>query len=146
MGVKVYIFHVYYNTLVGIMQRTHNLTSKRLVGDPIKIEDGYAEVKLKTVDEMKVDEHGLVHGGFTFGLADYAAMLAVNEPTVVLGKAEVKFTKPVKIGDELLAKAKVVEDLGRKKVVHVEVLNQKNEKVLEGKFYCYVLEKHVLEL
>nr|WP_206204990.1 MULTISPECIES: PaaI family thioesterase [unclassified Thermococcus] len=127
------------------MQRTHNLTSKRLVGEPIKIEDGYAEVKLKTIDEMKVDEYGLVHGGFTFGLADYAAMLAVNEPTVVLGKAEVKFTKPVKVGDELLAKAKVVEDLGRKKVVHVEVFNQSNEKVLEGKFYCYVLEKHVLE-
>ncbi|NJE08176.1 PaaI family thioesterase [Thermococcus sp. M39] len=128
-----------------MMQRTHNLTSKRLVGEPIKIEDGYAEVKLKTIDEMKVDEYGLVHGGFTFGLADYAAMLAVNEPTVVLGKAEVKFTKPVKVGDELLAKAKVVEDLGRKKVVHVEVFNQSNEKVLEGKFYCYVLEKHVLE-
>ncbi|AHF81020.1 Hypothetical protein TES1_1644 [Thermococcus paralvinellae] len=127
------------------MQRTHNLTSKRLVGEPIKIEEGYAEVKLKTIDEMKVDEYGLVHGGFTFGLADYAAMLAVNEPTVVLGKAEVKFTKPVKVGDELLAKAKLVEDLGRKKVVHVEVFNQRNEKVLEGKFHCYVLEKHVLE-
>ena len=129
-----------------IMQRTHNLTSKRLVGEPVKIAEGYAEVKLKTIDEMKVDEYGLIHGGFTFGLADYAAMLAVNEPTVVLGKAEVKFTKPVKVEDELLAKAKVVEDLGRKKVVHVDVFNQKKEKVLEGKFYCYVLEKHVLEL
>jgi len=116
-----------------------------LVGEPIRIEPGYAEVKLKAIDEMKVDEHGLVHGGFTFGLADYAAMLAVNEPTVVLGKAEVKFTKPVKVGDELLARAKVMEELDRKKVVHVEVFNQRDEKVLDGKFYCYVLEKHVLE-
>ncbi|ACS90724.1 PaaI family thioesterase [Thermococcus sibiricus] len=126
-------------------QRTHLLTSKELVGEPIKIEDGYAEVKLKTREEMKVDEYGLVHGGFTFGLADYAAMLAVNEPTVVLGKAEVKFTKPVKVRDELLAKAEIVEDQGRKKVVFVEIFNQKDEKVLEGNFYCYVLEKHVLE-
>ncbi|MDK2982943.1 MAG: hypothetical protein PWP19_421 [Thermococcaceae archaeon] len=126
-------------------QRTHLLTSKGLVGEPVKIEEGYAEVKLKTREEMKVDEYGLVHGGFTFGLADYAAMLAVNEPTVVLGKAEVKFTKPVKVGDELLAKAKVGEDQGKKKVVFVEVFNQNQEKVLEGKFYCYVLEKHVLQ-
>ncbi|MDK2854038.1 PaaI family thioesterase [Thermococcus sp. PK] len=126
-------------------QRTHLLTSKELVGEPVKIEEGYAEVKLKTREEMKVDEYGLVHGGFTFGLADYAAMLAVNEPTVVLGKAEVKFTKPVKVGDELLAKAKVEEDQGKKKVVFVEVFNQNQEKVLEGKFYCYVLEKHVLQ-
>lgn len=126
-------------------QRTHLLTSKEFVGEPVKIEKGYAEVKLKTREEMKVDEYGLVHGGFTFGLADYAAMLAVNEPTVVLGKAEVRFTKPVKVGDELVAKAKVIEDQGKKKLVSVEVFNQNEEKVLEGTFYCYVLEKHVLE-
>ncbi|ALV63398.1 Hot dog fold protein [Thermococcus sp. 2319x1] len=126
-------------------QKTHLLTSKDLVGEPVKIEKDYAEVRLKTKEEMRVDEYGLVHGGFTFGLADYAAMLAVNEPTVVLGKAEVRFTKPVKVGDELVAKAKVEEDQGKKKIVFVEVFNQKGEIVLEGKFYCYVLEKHVLE-
>lgn len=127
------------------MQRTHRLTSKRLVGEPVKIENGYAEVILKTIEEMAVDEYGLVHGGFTFGLADYAAMLAVNEPTVVLGKAEVRFLKPVKIGEMLTAKARIEEDLGRKKVVRAEVFNEKSEKVLEGTFHCYVLENHVLE-
>ncbi|AAL81297.1 thioesterase [Pyrococcus furiosus DSM 3638] len=125
-------------------QKTHNLTSERLVGKPRVIREGYAEVELKTIDEMKVDEKGLVHGGFTFGLADYAAMLAVNEPTVVLGKAEVRFTKPVKVGDVLLAKAQVVEDQGRKKIVDVKVYRGE-EVVLEGKFYCYVLDKHVLD-
>jgi len=126
-------------------QRTHKLTSERLVGKPVKIEKDYAEVLLETTKEMAVDEYGLVHGGFTFGLADYAAMLAVNEPTVVLGKAEVKFLKPVKVGEKLTAKAKIEEDLGRKKVVKAEVFNEKNEKVFEGTFHCYVLEKHVLE-
>jgi len=126
-------------------QRTHRLTSERLVGRPLKIEPGRAEVELTTTEEMAVDEYGLVHGGFTFGLADYAAMLAVNEPTVVLGKAEVKFLKPVKAGEKLIAKAEVIEDLGRKKLVRAEVVNEKNEKVFEGTFHCYVLERHVLE-
>ncbi|AEC52670.1 initiation factor EIf-2b alpha subunit 1 [Pyrococcus sp. NA2] len=126
-------------------QRTHKLTSERLVGKPIKIGEGYAEVELMTIDEMKVDEKGLVHGGFTFGLADYAAMLAVNEPTVVLGKAEVRFTRPVKVGEKLIARAKVTEDLGRKKIVDVKVYRGEDI-VLEGKFHCYVLEKHVLDL
>ncbi|CAI1492213.1 conserved protein of unknown function [Thermococcus nautili] len=126
-------------------QRTHRLTSERLVGRPLKIEPGKAEVELLTTEEMAVDEYGLVHGGFTFGLADYAAMLVVNEPTVVLGKAEVKFLKPVKAGERLMAKAEVIEDLGRKKLVKAEVFNEKNEKVFEGTFHCYVLEKHVLE-
>ena len=126
-------------------QRTHRLTSEKLVGRPVKIGPGSAEVELLTTEEMAVDEYGLVHGGFTFGLADYAAMLAVNEPTVVLGKAEVKFLKPVKAGEKLTARAEVREDLGRKKIVWAEVFNEKGEKVFEGSFHCYVLEKHVLE-
>ena len=125
-------------------QRTHRLTSKRLVGRPLKLEPGHAEVELRTTEEMAVDEYGLVHGGFTFGLADYAAMLAVNEPTVVLGKAEVKFLKPVKVGEILRAKAEIVEDLGRKKLVKAEVFNERNERVFDGTFHCYVLERHVL--
>lgn len=136
-------------------QRTHRRTSERLVGKPVKIEPGKAEVELLTTEEMAVDEYGLVHGGFTFGLADYAAMLAVNEPTVVLGKAEVKFLKPVRAGEKLVARAKIMEEseggVGdgtsprRKKLVKAEVFNEKNEKVFEGTFHCYVLEKHVLE-
>ncbi len=136
-------------------QRTHRLTNKRLVGRPVRIEPGYAEVELLATEDMAVDEYGLVHGGFTFGLADYAAMLAVNEPTVVLGKAEVKFLKPVKVGEKLTAKAEVIGGSGggvgdgtsprRKKLVKAEVFNEKNEKVFEGSFHCYVLERHVLE-
>jgi len=135
-------------------QRTHRLTSKRLVGKPVKIEKNYAEVLLETTEEMAVDEYGLVHGGFTFGLADYAAMLAVNEPTVVLGKAEVRFLKPVKVGEKLIARAKVIEESGRgvgggtsprrKKIVRADVFKGE-EKVFEGIFHCYVLEKHMLE-
>jgi len=66
-------------------------------------------------------------------------------PTVVLGKAEVRFLKPVKAGEKLTARAEVIEDLGRKKLVKAEVFNEKNEKVFEGTFHCYVLERHVLE-
>ena len=124
--------------------KTHNLVSKKLVGEPLKVRDGFAEVQLQTMEEMAVDEYGLIHGGFTFGLADHAAMLAVNEPTVVLGKAEVKFLKPVKVGEKLTARAAVIEDLGRKKVVKAEVSNERGEKVFEGTFHCYVLDRHVL--
>ncbi len=120
-------------------QRTHRLTNERLVGRPVRIEPGKAEVELLTTEEMAVDEYGLVHGSFTFGLADYAAMLAVNEPTVVLGKAEVRFLKPVKVGERLTARAEIKEDLGRKKIVRAEVLNENGDRVFEGTFHCYVL-------
>ncbi len=126
------------------MIRTHKLASKKFVGEVLELKDGEAIVKLKAIEEMAVDEKGLIHGGFTFGLADLAAMLAVNHPNVVLGKAEVKFTKPVKVGDEIVARARIVEDRGREKIVDV-IAEVEDNVVLKGKFYCYVLDKHVLD-
>lgn len=124
--------------------KTHKLASKELVGEAMEVKEKEAKVRLKALKEMAVDERGLIHGGFTFGLADLAAMVAVNHPNVVLGKAEVKFTKPVKVGDEIVAHAKVVEVKGKKNVVEVVAKIQENV-VLEGTFYCFVLDKHVLD-
>lgn len=127
------------------VQNTHNMASNKLIGKVIEIGNKYSKVSLKTIDEMVVDKFGLIHGGFVFGLADYAAMLSVNKPTVVLGKADVRFVNPVKVGDELTAVAKVIQDTDYKKVVNVIVVsNNNNKKIFEGDFHCYVLRKHVL--
>ena len=96
-----------------------------------------------TDSAMSVDTHQLVHGGFIFGLADYAAMIAVNDPNVVLGSADVKFLKPVKVGDKVIAEADTIEVKGKKHTVTVEV-KREDESVFSGQFTCFVLEKHVL--
>lgn len=128
-----------------IEQNTHLSTSKKLVGEVVSIEKESATVKLTITQEMVVDNFNLAHGSFVFGLADYAAMVAVNEPTVVLGKAEVKYLKPVVLGDEVIANAKVIDKNGKKSLVSVFVTNEKNENVFEGEFVCFVLEKHILD-
>jgi uncharacterized protein (TIGR00369 family) len=127
-------------------QKTHLLTSKELVGKVEAIQtDQEATVVLKTTVLMGVDESGLVHGGFTFGLADYAAMTAVNDPFVVLLSSQVKFLRPVRVGDELTARAIVAEKDGRKRKVRVEVFKAGEERVFEGEFSCLILPNHVLE-
>ena len=94
---------------------------------------------------MAVDASGLIHGGFVFGLADYAAMLAVNHPNVVLGAAQTKFLAPVRAGRELLARALVVPGQeGRKRMVEVKVFQEEKE-IFNGEFTCFVLDKHVLD-
>lgn len=123
--------------------RTHRLADKELVGSVVELEDGYAKVVLRTTERMAVDEWGLVHGGFTFGAADYAAMLAVNHPNVVLYRADVRFTSPVRAGETITAEGRVVESQGKK--YRVEVKATTDRIVLEGVMYCYVPEKHVLE-
>ncbi len=125
--------------------KTHEGVSAGLVGSPVEVVDGERAIsRLETVDEMAADQTGLVHGGFTFGLADYAAMLAVNHPHVVLGSAQVKFTAPVRVGETLTAEAKVTTVDGKRSDVSVEV-KVGDRRVFTGQFTCYILEKHVLD-
>jgi len=125
--------------------KTHNKVSEILVGKPLEVVTGIeAMVELEAIADMTVDSTGLVHGGFTFGLADYAAMLAVNQPYVVLSSAQTKFTAPVRVGDKMRAKAKVIKTEGKRSEVNVDVMVGK-DKVFTGTFLCYSLEKHVLE-
>jgi acyl-coenzyme A thioesterase PaaI-like protein len=122
---------------------THPEIDRRLCGEPVELGEGAATVAWTAVPEAAADASGLVHGGFVFGVADYAAMLAVNLPTVVLGSAEVRFTKPVAVGERLLARARVEETSGRKRIVAVEVLRGE-EAVFTGRFTCLVPDRHVL--
>lgn len=123
---------------------THQSIDAELCGTPVKLEGGSSKIEYLTTPRMAVDKSGLVHGGFIFGLADYAAMLAVNHPNVVLGSADVKFTKPVKIDESVCAEAKVISSDGKKHIVAV-VVKRENDAVFQGEFTCFVLEKHVLD-
>ena len=97
--------------------RTHLVIDARFSGEPLELGEGSARVGLATLPEMAADELGLVHGGFVFWLADHAAMLAVNHPLVVLGGAEMRFLKPVRVGEPLVAAARVVESAGKRRQV-----------------------------
>ncbi|MBM3292665.1 thioesterase [Candidatus Bathyarchaeota archaeon] len=126
-------------------QKTHLKISNFLVGTPIEIiEDKSAIVELETSEVMLADNYGLIHGGFTIGLADYAAMLAVNDPFVVLAAVDLKLVAPVKIGDKMIAYANIIKSEGKKREVSVNVL-VKDKIVLTGLMTCYKLDKHVLD-
>jgi uncharacterized protein (TIGR00369 family) len=125
--------------------KTHDRIDRALCGAPIRLDEGEAMVELETTSSMAVDRMGLVHGGFIFGLADHAAMLAVNDPNVVLGGAEVKFVAPVKVGAVVRARARRVEQKGRKQVLVVRA-EVEGVEVFEGRFTAFVLERHVLDV
>lgn len=124
--------------------KTHRLINTRYCGAPVKVAEGVSRVELLTTADMAVDDRGLVHGGFIFGLADHAAMIAVNHPNVVLGASEVKFTKPVRVNETVIADARVTTAEGRKQIVSVSV-SRGEELVFKGDFSCFVLDKHVLD-
>jgi acyl-CoA thioesterase len=128
-----------------VMLGTHERVNPDLCGEVLVLERGYVETRLRTISEMVADDIGLIHGGFIFGAADYAAMLAVNERNVVLVASNCQFLSPVKFHDEVTFVARVRHKEGRKRNVNVEgyVLDIK---VFEGEFKTVVTERHVLKL
>ncbi len=128
-----------------VFLKTHESIDRSLCGDIDKLEKGYALVKLRTTETMRADEHGLVHGGFIFGAADYAAMAAVNEPNVLLSGCTSVFLAPVRVGDEVSFEAKVRQTEGRRRDVIVTALSY-DVKVFEAEFKTVVTENHVLNI
>ncbi len=129
----------------SINLKTHTKIKKYLSGDIVTLKENYAQVKLSCTKEMAVDEMGLIHGGFTFSAADFAAMAAVNEPYVVLIGAVSKFLAPVKVGDIIIFEAYAKFEDARKR--EIDVVGSINDiKVFEGRFDAVILPEHVLKL
>lgn len=127
-----------------IKQNTHQKINEQLCGIPVELRKNFAKIRLKTTSDMLVDESGLIHGGFIFSLADYSAMLTINHPNVVLGGADVKFIKPIVVGDIIVAEGELAKKEGKKHIVNVIV--KKNEDIVfEGSFSCFTPENHVLK-
>lgn len=123
---------------------THKRIKNTLSGNVIELEKGYAKVNLQTTPEMTIDELGLIHSGFIFSAADFAAAAAVNESNLVIIGSRTSFLAPAKINDliEFEAKAKFEDSRKREITVTGKI---KDIKIFEGTFHAVVLEKHIFK-
>jgi acyl-CoA thioesterase len=124
---------------------THERINTVYSGEVAQLDSGYAKIVLETTEVMRADEVGLVHGGFIFSAADFAAMAAVNEPNVVLASCNCLFLAPVRVGDRVTFEATEHQKEGRKRNVTVRGFVH-DIKVFEGEFKTVVTERHVLRL
>lgn len=124
---------------------THLSIDRAFSGDVIELEKGKCVVTFTGTKEMKIDELGLVHVGFIFGAADFAAMGAVNEPNVTLADASTKFLAPVEVGKTVIFTATSSHISTRTR--DVNVVGMIGEiKVFEGVFKAVVLDRHPLKI
>ncbi|WP_456431690.1 PaaI family thioesterase [Nitratifractor sp.] len=124
--------------------RTHRSIDPLLCGRVTELEEGRATVWFVPLEAMTADEWGLVHGGFLFGAADYAAMVAVNDPNVVLASSEIRFLAPVKKGQSVRFDARVVGQKGKRRIVAVEGISE-GKPVFTGEFTAVIPDRHVLD-
>ncbi|MEW6032718.1 MAG: transcription factor FapR [Bacillota bacterium] len=114
--------------------RVKSLGSKDIVGDLIDIViEERAISTLTATEDMAFERTGIVRGHFIFAQADSLAIALVDAPVALTGLANIKFKRPVRVGEKLIAKAQVLRRKGNKLVILVQTWVGQ-DLVFRGKF------------
>lgn len=111
--------------------------------EKIKIEKGHCILRMKVREEM-VNGFGIAHGGIAFSFADSALAFAANSygRLSVALECSISFAVAVNVHDVLTCEAKELSLTNKTGTYHIEVSNQKNEKVAFFKGTVYRTSKN----
>lgn len=110
--------------------------------ETVLIEQGHCILKMKIRSEM-VNGFGIAHGGIAFSFADSALAFASNaygRLSVAL-ECSISFAVAVNVNDELTCEARELSLTNKTGTYHIEISNQKNEKVAFFKGTVYRTSK-----
>ncbi|MGI6547941.1 MAG: transcription factor FapR [Bacillota bacterium] len=117
-----------------------SLGSKEIIGELVDVVLGESGISiLKTTPEMVFEKTRVVRGHHIFSQADSLAMALVDADAVLTGIANIKFRRPVRVGERLVARAEVLRRKGNKYVVRV-ITRVGGEQVFRGKFVVFAVE------
>ncbi len=112
--------------LIESQDRASRLLGMRL----LEVGPGHARVSMRVTQEMVNAQH-VCHGGMIFSLADSSFGYASNSHNqrALAASCSIEFLVPAHTGDELTAEAQEAAHVGRTRLYHVRVTNQRKELV-----------------
>jgi acyl-coenzyme A thioesterase PaaI-like protein len=127
-----------------VAERTHgqvkSLQSKEIVGELIDITLGQNGISLlETTESMVFERSRIVRGHYIFAQADSLAIALIDADVALTGLANIKYRRPVQVGEKLIAKGEVLRRKGNKFVVLVTT-RVGSEPVFRGKFVVAAVE------
>jgi acyl-coenzyme A thioesterase PaaI-like protein len=115
-------------------KKVKTLTKTEIIGELIDIELNHSGISyLLTDDSMVFERSQIVKGYYIFSMAESLALAVIDEPVAIAGVANLKYHIPVRSGEKLIAKAKVVKIENSDYYVHVTI-NVRNDQVFRSKF------------
>lgn len=128
-----------------VAERTYGIVksmgSKEIVGELIDITLGIRGISiLETTAEMVFERSRIVRGQYIFAQAESLAIALIDAQVVLTGLANVKFRRPITVGEKLVAKGEVIRRRGSHYVVLVET-KAGTEKVFRGKFSVFIVDQ-----
>lgn len=114
-----------------------SLHVNEIIGDVIDLQ---LDVSAISILEIK-DEHvfyrtKIARGHHLFAQANSLAIAVVNEEIALTATAEIRFLRPVMLGEKCIAKAKVIEKIKTKTIVEVYTYVN-DEIVFSGRFFVH---------
>jgi len=99
--------------------------SKNIGIELVEMHYGYAKAKL-TITEFHLNQAGVAHGGAIFTLADFAFAVASNSfgKVSLAINTSISFIHAGRVGDELFAEAKLVDESNKLGTYEVVVTNK----------------------
>lgn len=124
----------------------HDLFSQWLGIEVLEIKEGYSKIKMIIRPEM-INGLGIIHGGVTFSMADSCFAFACNNRNVlsVALDTSINFTKPVHVGDILIAEAKELHNGKSTGLYHISITNQNDHVVALFKGTCFRTNKPLIK-
>lgn len=128
-----------------VIPQVYTDANTSLFGKINQQDTGYCSLVFTPSSSMKVDNLGLIHGGYLVSSALYAAMLAVNEPTAIPLATHCDFLAPFELGNTIEFRAQMLQNDTKKREVQVDgfVLDIK---VFQALFEIAIFDHHVFKL
>ncbi len=122
-------------------QKVKAIASSDLVGELIDLELGKAAISvLEVTPDMVLERTGIARGHYLYAQANSLAMAVIDAPAALTGVANVKYKRPIRINERLVAKAEVIRQRGSNTIVWVKTRNDREE-VFRAKFLIVSLEE-----
>ncbi|WP_033829256.1 transcription factor FapR [Bacillus andreraoultii] len=120
-------------------EEVRSLPIEEIIGEIIDIElDEQAISILDIKKEHVFKRNGIARGHHLFAQANSLAVAVINDELALTTKSHIRFIRQVKLGERVIAKAKVLEKETKKGRTVVEVQSFVNQElVFQGEFYMY---------
>ncbi|MGI5839141.1 MAG: transcription factor FapR [bacterium] len=118
--------------------RIKSLASEDIVGEILDLELNTRGLSmLETTPDMCFARSNIVKTHYIFSQASMLAVAIIDADVVLTGLANIKFKRPVRAGEKLVAKAEILRRIRNNFVVAV-VTRVEQEQVFRGKFVVFV--------
>lgn len=113
------------------------LAIEEVIGEIIDLQLDESAISILDIKEEHVfSRNKIARGHHVFAQANSLAVAIINDELALTAKASIRFSRPVRVGERIIAKAKVKETGSERSIVEVNSFVEK-ELVFNGEFTMY---------